>query len=196
MPDYGSRDHVEDQSSFDHLIVHGEDSDHPINVPTKSRWSLLLSSTIGVMLISTLLILLASSSKKFTTSEGGIKVQELVSSSKMSLAATNEYGQFNGKSYPWMKDVEGTQLVEPYKNTTLTLSGSYIKESYTYVWQITNEDEEINMSYNPTLMNMTSTRRSTIDIVLYETGLYKIRIHFYDSDGELKHSYSTRLVCK
>jgi hypothetical protein len=61
-----------------------------------------------------------------------------VSTQFISVTATNEYGQFTAP-YAWMKDVEGTQLVEPYKDTTLTLSGDMVNSGlYTFFWSLTD----------------------------------------------------------
>ena len=47
---------------------------------------------------------------------------EITSPAILFLTSSNEYGTFSA-AYPWMNDVFGTQLVEPYKETVLTLSG-------------------------------------------------------------------------
>jgi hypothetical protein len=56
----------------------------------------------------------------------------------MQLTASNEYGQFEAE-YPWLNDVEGTQLVEPYKDTTLEITGAYVDSGlYKFLWSLTD----------------------------------------------------------
>jgi hypothetical protein len=53
---------------------------------------------------------------------------------EISIFATNEYGHFSGP-YPFFKDYPGSQLVEPYKKTTISVLGSRSKLSaYIFTW--------------------------------------------------------------
>lgn len=55
-----------------------------------------------------------------------------LTSDELTVTAFNEYGRFEGP-YPWMDDVKGTQLIEPYRSTTLTVSGTaFIAIRYQY----------------------------------------------------------------
>ena len=49
--------------------------------------------------------------------------------SEMYVEASNEYGVFEREFYPWLEDIAGSQIVEPYKQTTLTLTGSLVDSS-------------------------------------------------------------------
>jgi hypothetical protein len=59
---------------------------------------------------------------------------------EMSVIATNEYGRFDAP-YPWMNEIEGTQLVEPFRDTQLELVGSVVASGqYTFQWNLTDYD--------------------------------------------------------
>lgn len=49
-------------------------------------------------------------------------------SDELSISASNEYGSFSAP-YPWLYEVSGSQLVEPYRATTLALSGKLLLSS-------------------------------------------------------------------
>lgn len=194
MSDYGARDYVEDQSnSIDHLLIH----EHEMNITTngrRSRWPLVLSTAVGLIVGSAVLLLLTSGNSLYSSSNKSLhSASELSKKTTLtfSLVASNEYGSFDGKSYPWMSDVSGTQLVEPYKNTTLVLTPS-ISGTYTYKWSILSESgSAVTDAYTG---DMDSTSNSQ-EVVFVKTGIYLVKIHLYNSTG-LVHIYTTRLVSK
>lgn len=116
---------------------------------------------------------------------------EKVRSPTLTLTASNEYGAFLGP-YPWMTEVVGTQLVEPYKNTTLTLSGSAVDSGLLiFKWDITG------LLYNYSMKSAVGE----IQMIFEEPTIYNITITAYRASdvnyaGVAIHTYSTRLVCK
>ena len=111
----------------------------------------------------------------------------------LGVVATNEYGQFTQKSYyQWMNDVPGSQLVEPYKETALTIVGSYVNSGgYAYTWTIYNFDD------SGVDWTKEGKFQTTQKLTFTKPGLYSIQIDAKDSTtGELKLSYSTTLICK
>lgn len=188
----------------DGLLAHADQSS-ATPVPAKRGWSWVLSPILSVIFVTSMLAFMTSGKKSTAPESHDGTASEIFasssfssSSSKIYLTATNEYGSFDGKSYPWMSDVTGTQLVEPYKNTTLTLSGSYVKSKYTYSWAITNEDtddDNYDDDSSPFIGSI-SSNASFQTIVFTETGIYKIIIAAVDSTGAVVHTYQTRLICK
>ena len=61
-----------------------------------------------------------------SSSESSVLGNVLWDASVLTIIASNEYGIFSAP-YPWMNDVIGTQLVEPYKDSVLTLSGLAVR---------------------------------------------------------------------
>ena len=61
-----------------------------------------------------------------TKAEDSVLGNVLWDASVLTITASNEYGTFSAP-YPWMNDVIGTQLVEPYKDSVLTLSGLAVR---------------------------------------------------------------------
>lgn len=109
--------------------------------------------------------------------------------SVMNLLASNEYGTFTAP-YPWMTDVPGTQLVEPYKITNLTLTGTAVDSGlYSFEWIIKDFNGEM------------KDGAATQSIIVTETRIYQITVNAYlkadaSRSSEAAHSYSTRLVSK
>jgi hypothetical protein len=103
------------------------------------------------------------------------------STSGYSIIATNEYGQFSGP-YDWFEDLAGSQLVEPYKNTTLLLEG-VVESSHTIKW-ITNYDRTESYAGNP------------VNMVFEKPGVYEVEVTVMDESGERLAKYSTWLICK
>lgn len=124
----------------------------------------------------------------FLKSEG-LKPQ--TTSLDLSITASNEYGAFTAP-YPWMDDVPGTQLVEPYKTTTLSLSGSYaVSGQYSYEWIISGVNED----YTSTSFS-SKTNDLNVLIRLHEPGRYAVKINVFDKSNSYVTTYKTRLVCK
>ena len=201
MTSYGTTDRTYDEDEVESNDLLPLIDPNPIitkSAPAKRIWSLVLSSIMGAIVLTTMLAFMTSSKKNNGSEMNSATNIESLSTTKMSVIATNEYGQFDGKSYPWMSDVTGTQLVEPYKNTTLTLFGSYIKSKYTYAWSITNESsgDDSNEDASASYIGTISSDASFQTVTFIETGIYKIGITVYSSSGDVVHTYETRLVCK
>ncbi len=110
--------------------------------------------------------------------------QLLMSASLLSgLIATNEYGQYNTGNYPFFADYPGSQLIEPYKNTSIEVTGAYSEDaSVQYLWVI---DGQSSMYVgNP------------ISLTINTTGLFGISVHAYDSSDNYLASYSSTLISK
>ena len=119
-----------------------------------------------------------------------VKMAIDVTPSTLTMTASNEYGIFLGP-YPWMTQTVGTQLVEPYKNTTLTLSGSSVASGlYVFSWNITGFESEF-----------TAKSLGELAIVFQDPKIYNITITAYlasdkNCTGTAQYTYSTRLICK
>ena len=113
-------------------------------------------------------------------------------STELGIVATNEYGQFTSKAmYPWMNEVPGTQLVEPYKETALTVVGSLVNGGrYTYTWTIDNYNED------GTSFIKSGKFQTTQKITFTRTGTYSITVEALDTQGSLVSTFSTSLICK
>ena len=111
---------------------------------------------------------------------------------ELGIVATNEYGQFNQKAYyPWMNEVPGTQLVEPYKETALTVVGSLVNGGrYTYTWTIENFNED------GTAFVKAGKFQTTQKVTFTRTGKYTLVVEALDTQGSTVASFTTRLVCK
>jgi hypothetical protein len=108
------------------------------------------------------------------------------------IIASNEYGVFVGDPYPWMQDVEGTQLVEPYKTTSLTLDGTIIDKDSHYVWNIKLDSKVTKIeNFRGTLAN---TANQTL--VFQQVGIYTVTVVVFNKKGDQTYSYVSRLVCK
>jgi Common central domain of tyrosinase len=111
----------------------------------------------------------------------------------IAIVATNEYGQFAQKEYyPWMNEVPGTQLVEPYKETALTLVGSVLNSGATYNWKWTIE----NFNEDGSSWMKEGKFQTTQKLTFTKTGIFNITIEAQDTAGHVAHTYSTRLICK
>lgn len=103
------------------------------------------------------------------------------------LIASNEYGTFKAP-YPWMTDVLGTQLVEPYKTTNLTVTGTAVDSGlYRFEWIIEG--------FHGKLKDGASSQT----IVVTEPKVFPVTINAYlksDAHSVAALTYSTRLVSK
>ena len=102
------------------------------------------------------------------------------------LTASNEYGSWKGATnYPWMNEIPGTQLVEPYKNTLLELSGPLVDDlQYKYAWEIPG--------YKGDLSGSTSKR----NVFFTDIGIYTLTVYVVDVDDNAVFEFTTRLICK
>lgn len=195
MVDYGSssRDHLEGQSES---TVHLLESAHSTDItsrksPTKSSWSIITASTFSVICVVFAMAFLLSGKK--TDSAALVSSSSFSSKSKsFSITATNEYGQYNGSSYPWMSEIEGTRLVEPYKVTLLKLTGTVTLKDYNYTWTIVN-DNGLKATDDYVIIDTLANKQS---VQFLNTGIYTLKVKLLDSTGSTKYSYSTRMVCK
>jgi hypothetical protein len=107
------------------------------------------------------------------------------------LLATNEYGSWEAADhYPWMKEVAGTQLVEPYKNTQLGLLGPLIQEGeWTYRWQVPDYPDQEDLG------DLSNTG-PLINVVFKKVGIYSLTVSMMDSTGKTRYQFHTRLICK
>lgn len=109
------------------------------------------------------------------------------SSEGMTLITSNEYGVFRAP-YPWLTADPGAQLVEPYKLTTLTLSGSAVDSGlYSFLWNIIGLDHDF------------VDDSSVQGVIFTSTQNYTISVHAYlltDSTQTPVLSYSTLLISK
>jgi hypothetical protein len=103
-----------------------------------------------------------------------------------SLRASNEYGVFAGE-YPWLEDGY-THLVEPYKESTLTLSGVTC-DGYTYMWEGVDEDGEPAFAIEGDKLSQTLT--------LEQSGIYTLTVTAKDpSSGQTGVVYTGTVVSK
>jgi hypothetical protein len=91
-----------------------------------------------------------------------------------------------------MSEVEGTQLVEPYKQTLLTVLGTVNVDDYTYTWTIVN-DNGLEATDDYVVIETSENMQS---VQFLNTGIYSMKVKLLNSSGKTKYSYSTRLVCK
>jgi hypothetical protein len=103
----------------------------------------------------------------------------------LNIFATNEYGHFTGP-YPWMETSPGMQLVEPYKDSTLTLRGNYVDAGiYKFNWIIEDYDT-----------TEWSTDATTQTAVFKTPGFLNVRIQVLDSSDNVVAKYTTVFVVK
>ena len=167
----------------------------------KSIRFFIRNSVVAIVSISFIALLLVgfNFSSSTTTSHGketlslkSLKVETTmtVTPSILTMTASNEYGVFLGP-YPWMTQIVGTQLVEPFKNTTLSLSGSSVASGlYIFTWDITGFESEY-----------TAISLGELAIVFQDPKIYNITITAYlasdkNCTGTAQYTYSTRLVWK
>lgn len=173
-----------------------DSSDHQEKVTDRKR--IFRNSLVTIITISLIVLSVVA----ISTKSSGLKVnnKDLLSStvsstnptSVLTVTASNEYGVFTGP-YSWLEDVAGSQLVEPYKETTLSLSGSIVDSGlYTFTWKIDD--------YGHELLNEDS--KISRKIILSAAKNYQITIKAYAIDlvgadtDYFAYSYSTLLICK
>jgi hypothetical protein len=203
---YGSND-----ESFQRLVLIGEaedlshelqpDSDAVIDRSKKDKISIFLRPCILIPVVTFIVLTLFAVIPKPSFYDSTLKTSvtthvasyessaDAAATSAMNLIASNEYGTFKAP-YPWMTDVPGTQLVEPYKTTTLTLTGTAVDSGlYSFAWIIEGFDGKMKEG------------ASTQSIIVKEPKIFPITINAYlisaaSSSSEPAFSYSTRLVSK
>ena len=111
-----------------------------------------------------------------------------LSTDQLRLTATNEYGVFDAP-YPWLQDGTGSQLVEPFKLTTLTASGPFVDQyppdDLSFNWLIEKYEGD------------QSSHKPYIDVTLKRSGNYDIRVQVMNKHtNQILAVYSTRLMCR
>ncbi len=109
----------------------------------------------------------------------------LTATGEVSIHAINEYGHFSGP-YPYFDELPGAQLVEPYKESTLTVKGSLINTGlYSFVWKL-----QENGSYS-------FSTGSKISVTRNVPGLSDVSVHVYDTaTNTYVSTYKTFLIVK
>lgn len=99
------------------------------------------------------------------------------------IQARNEYGVFTAP-YPYLQEVQGSQIVEPYKQTTITIEGAYVTSDFNinFLWQIEGQD--------------TLFTGPKINIMMQSTGKYEVSVHAFNKADVYLGSYSTVLWVK
>ncbi len=102
---------------------------------------------------------------------------------EFSIFATNEYGHFSAP-YSFFEDYPGAQLVEPYKKTTISISGSHSKLSeFVFVWKFHGDPVEYT--------------GSEIEITRASTGVYALEVIVARAkSGEYVTTHKTSIIVK
>ena len=119
------------------------------------------------------------------TFQSAAKLTKLDADAQIRITASNEYGIYNGP-YPWLANV-GSLLVEPYKLTTLSMTGMDSADSSIY-YQCTLPANITKVSFN--------SRRNQCNITATEVGKYNIKVDAFDVSETLIASFSAILICK
>lgn len=115
----------------------------------------------------------------------GVKVTSLDAYSQIGIAASNEYGLY-AAPYPWLARF-GSQIVEPYKVTTLSVTGMESADSTVhYQWTLPANLTKVNVNSRGNQCNITAT----------EVGKYYIKVEAFDVSDSLVASFSATLICK
>ena len=118
----------------------------------------------------------------------------------LTVTATNEYGPWKAaKDYPWMFDIPGTILVEPYKHTRLQMVGAVVDENpgFVYVWEIApggGELETGDKEFEGELLSRTAEQ----EVYVKGMGIYTVNVYIL-ADAEAKVAvamFTTRMVVK
>ena len=111
--------------------------------------------------------------------------------------ASNEYGVFTSReAYPWLDTpVPGSQLVEPYKVTTLAVSAALEGSDAIYVWAIDSSSGaavETVRSDDPSQL-----KGASVAVKFTATGIYPLTVTRYDATtGAVTAATTVNLVCK
>lgn len=215
MADYGT---VNDSMEEDQLPGRSQmlmSSEGGYNeAPPKSWWSTFRTSALIVLSISAITVLLYVGTSSSSTSISDDKViyalpdavvvnqtawiynvEDTIplTTDLIYVTATNEYGSFVAEPYNWMKDVDGTQLVEPYKVTNLAISGSKIESTklFTYAWQIKFQGDG-----DDAFTGDINTDAVSSQLIFKKVGKYDLTVFLINTEGVAIHSYTTLLICK
>ncbi len=107
----------------------------------------------------------------------------ITDTSLMYIEASNEYGVFDKSYYSYFDDVQGTQLMEPYKDTTFTISGSHLENDYYYFWKLPGVTKEEGTGTEWVVSGQ-------------KPGNYDLTVKVYDSTGAYVGEYYTVVVLK
>ena len=106
----------------------------------------------------------------------------LASTDDASISSLNEYGAFAGP-YPYLTETPGSQMIEPYKASTISLSGKYADDSNYYVkWEVEGDTT----LYTGKSVTLTKTK----------TGTYQIQAHIFHVNDGYTMTFSTKLFSK
>ena len=194
MTNYGSdsTDRMEEQSVTSRLLANENESVEIADISrVKSRWPAAVLSFTSLVCIVVMSVFLLDGGNVNKTFDGQSE-NTLQLSRGFTVRATNEYGYYDGSNYPWMSEISGTQLVEPYKSTLLTLNGLEADDEFVYSWTIVNENG-LNSTKDFVNQNESS---NTLSLVFQNAGIYALNVLLANTTGYVKYSYSTRLVCK
>lgn len=115
----------------------------------------------------------------------GVKVTSLDAYSQIGITASNEYGIF-AAPYPWLAG-GGSQIVEPYKVTTLSVTGMESADSTVhYQWTLPANLTKVNVN----------SRGNQCNITAAEVGKYYIKVEAFDVSDSLVATFSATLICK
>lgn len=103
------------------------------------------------------------------------------------IQASNKYGTFSAP-YPWLDSTPGTQLVEPFITSKLTVTGAFASGS-TYQWTLDYPSSSDGMEWSGT---------STVqEVTLTVPGSYSLSLEAFDAKtGSFRGRYTTLVVCK
>jgi len=100
----------------------------------------------------------------------------------MSIETSNEYGVFEGP-YPFINDEIGSQLIEPYKATKVSIKGLFANDdNIQFAWNVDGFDSIMS--------------GSEITITVQSTGVFSVSIHAVHTIDGYVSTYTTRLVSK
>ena len=113
--------------------------------------------------------------------------RESTTTADLYIMAFNEYGSFSAP-YSWLDTVSGSQIVEPYKETTLSLNGAYASGS-TFKWALAYPSED-----EPSTWTGSDAKEV---LTLTEPGSYSITVEAFDvKTGSFRGRYTTLLMVK
>lgn len=110
----------------------------------------------------------------------------LTEASQLRIVASNEYGVFKGP-YPWLEDIVGSQIVEPYKLTELIITSSTSADyPMHYKWSFSDD----------VIANSSVLCDEQCSITLTKVGNHNVTVNAFNSEDHLVASFSTLLICK
>ena len=126
-----------------------------------------------------------------------IKNSDSLAVRELSIVATNEYGKFSGP-YPWLQSIAGSQVIEPYKLTNLTLDGELYKKSkessgYTFAWYFVGAKSISGGTFIDTWGVWTG---DSVQVYYENTGQFKMAVAVFDDQGANLGAFSTLAIVK